>query len=101
MMFKDIILNKIGFTLTQDQERLVDILSYFVFDDKYKIFLLKGYATQGLDLSFVVAYTMRILFPSVLVHQLLEKGYDVKDLPTLSYEAFFKEVLSSYFSEAM
>lgn len=56
---------------------------------------------QGLDLSFVVAYTMRILFPSVLVHQLLEKGYDVKDLPTLSYEAFFKEVLSSYFSEAM
>lgn len=47
MMFKDIILNKIGFTLTQDQERLVDILSYFVFDDKYKIFLLKGYAGTG------------------------------------------------------
>src|SRR5574344_1405177 len=56
---------------------------------------------QGLDLSFVVAYTMRILFPSILVHQLLEKGYSREDLPSLSTEAFFKEVLSSYFSEAL
>jgi len=56
---------------------------------------------QGLSLSFVVAYSMSIPFPSVLVTKLREKGYEGDALLALSEEAFFKEVLSPYFAEAM
>jgi hypothetical protein len=56
---------------------------------------------QGLCLSFVVAYSLAILFPTILVQELQEKNYQGEDLLGLSQEAFFKEILSPYFSEAM
>lgn len=56
---------------------------------------------QGLCLSFVVAYTMGILYPSILVNKLRDQGYEGDALLSLSSESFFKEVLSPYFAEAL
>jgi hypothetical protein len=56
---------------------------------------------QGLSLSFVVAYSFRILFPSILIAKLREDGYEGEMLANLSVESFFKEVLSPFFAKAM
>jgi hypothetical protein len=56
---------------------------------------------QGLSLSFVVAYSYQILFPSILIEELREKGYEGDLLSSLSVETFFKEVLSPLFAKAM
>lgn len=56
---------------------------------------------QGLCLSFVVAYTMSIPYPSILISKLRDKGYEGDALLGLSEESLFKEVLSPYFAEAI
>jgi hypothetical protein len=56
---------------------------------------------QGLCLSFVVAYSMNVLLPSVLISKLRDKGYEGDGLLALSEETFFTEVLSPYFATAM
>lgn len=56
---------------------------------------------QGLSLSFVVAYSYQILFPSILIEELRDKGYEGDLLASLSVETFFKEILSPLFAKAM
>ncbi|MFA6620219.1 MAG: hypothetical protein WCS90_03705 [Bacilli bacterium] len=56
---------------------------------------------EGLNLSFVVAYSFQILFPSILIARLREDGYEGEILANLSVESFFKEVLSPLFAKAM
>jgi hypothetical protein len=56
---------------------------------------------EGLNLSFVVAYSFQILFPSILIARLRDDGYEGEILANLSVESFFKEVLSPLFAKAM